>query len=283
LGLGQNAKLILAGAKFNYPAIGGQSSYVYDPSLNTRKKEWASINVSGAEYSLQANLGCKGDLLFGDSDILARWISDPKVSDPPFVAGEKVLPNPQAYEQLAKALAEMGRKKEAEDILKAKFDRRTDELPWSWEKGILWVSWLLVNYGLSNEQAFFWWLGLVGLGASVRLATLNILRQRSKKLHLPVGETTAKRFSMRETIADALTMGPWSRARNAARDALMYSLTRAIPIIDELHRADATFNRMPYANRRNDPVWDDIYFVFHKLAAFVLVSFAIAGMSGLIK
>ncbi len=273
LAIAKGGEIKLLGAKFSAPLISLEAATLYDAETGKRafvpapdkkgdQRIFAPIRMAGAEYGLRAVTDSKEKLLWQDPSDMVAWLeSEAAAKDPR---------DPQAHEQLAKALTDIGREDDGEEILKAKFDRRLSakELPLE-QWVLLKISGIITNYGLNNVKAFFFWAGLVFFGMFVRAGLFRRLPERLFK----------KGYKLNALSAPQGKLNIWNHS-------FWYSLSAAIPIVPDLY-PPKPFHRVK--NRQEDagpmlgPCKAEGYFILHRILAFGLVSLVIAGMAGLIK
>ena len=188
-----------------------------------------------------------------DVDVATRgpeWFINWLAKDNPY--------SPHPYEQLARALREMGHGEEANDVLFAGRERARKR---AWEDGHygswfgLWALQLTIGYGYGWRYFFSlgWVAFFVALGSLVCVWARYGPPWRRRTWH------SAWRAGSRE----------W----HFAFDTCMYSLDQLLPIINlSKHHDDI---RLGLGAR--------YYFYFHMITGYVLASFLIAGLAGLTK
>lgn len=203
-------------------------------ALNDTIDSWdgVTLDLVGFTYARLGGLRATKDSIMAarPSDwLLNNWLAKQDGFDDSFI--------PQPFEQLAKILRESGYPVSANEVLLAKLDHwRDSPRTATWTKASLWLQYVLIGYGYRNWQAFFWFIGLVGLGAWV------------------CGRSPAGREMQRSR-------------------RFWYSVDIAVPLFD-LDKTHAAIKLTEAGT---------VYFYFHKAAGFVLISFVIAGLSGLTK
>lgn len=203
-------------------------------ALNDTIDSWEGVTLDlvGFTYARLGGLRATKDSIMAarPSDwLLGNWLAKQEGFEESFI--------PQPFEQLAKILRESGYPVSANEVLLAKLNHWRDSPRTTvWTKASLWLQYVLIGYGYRNWQAFFWFIGLVALGAWV------------------------------------CGRAPAGREMPASR-RFWYSVDIAVPVFD-LDKTHATIKLTERCA---------VYFYFHKAAGFVLISFVIAGLSGLTK
>ena len=172
---------------------------------------------------------------------------------------------PQPYEQLAKVLKESGFEKDAQDVLIAKNDSYVKHAPVSKAAKIRrWVFGKVLGYGYRPWRAVSWLMGLWLFG----MALFQIGRQMDVILPTQDTDITIDTTNGRYIISDTYPkfMAP------------IYALDAFIPLIN-LHQVTYW---LPVA-RNSYGVAILVYFSFHIIFGWVLVSMFLVGLTGMLK
>ena len=226
-------------------------------ALNDSKDSWKNLDgrleLTGFTYKQMGGVQGKAGETMADrpAEYLLAWLG----MQPDF----KTVYQPQPFQQLANTLQAAGHENKANDIIVSAKNHRLS-LPGTPQriKVSLFLQKYLFNYGYDLIRPIWILLALLAAGTLFFLFAYQLPESIKH---------TSPRQKMKYLIKHRLRQG------KRIRQSMGYSLDQAIPLLS-LKESHKQIDLTGYLQG---------YFYFHQIASFVLLSFFIAGLTGLVQ